>query len=87
MKKDLVGFLSFIAPSRVVKYAYQMLIHPQVKKLRPRELALMGTIGIFLILALVMFFSRKIDWYNIRLGEKSVPPSPFSTEVVKPSGE
>lgn len=48
---------------------------------------LMGTIGIFLILALVMFFSRKINWYNIRLGEKSVPPSPFSTEVVKPSGE
>ena len=43
MKKDLDGFLSFIAPSRVVKYAYQMLIHPQVKKLRPRELAFMET--------------------------------------------
>lgn len=48
---------------------------------------LMGTIGIFLILALVMFFSRKIDWYNIRLGEKSVPPSPFSTDAVRPSAD
>ncbi len=32
---------------------------------------LMGSIGVFLILALVMYFSRKIDWYDIRLGEKS----------------
>ncbi len=29
---------------------------------------LIGSIGIFIILAIVMFFSRKIDWYNIRLG-------------------
>jgi len=35
---------------------------------------LMGTIGIFLILAFVMYFSRKIDWYSIRLGEKPIPP-------------
>lgn len=39
---------------------------------------LMGTIGIFLILTLVMYFSRKIDWYNVRLGEKHTSPSPFS---------
>ncbi len=26
---------------------------------------LIGSIGIFLVLALVMYFSRKIDWYNI----------------------
>ncbi|MFT5922935.1 MAG: inner membrane protein, partial [Flavobacteriales bacterium] len=44
---------------------------------------LMGTIGIFLILAFVMYFSRKIDWYSIRLGEKSIPPSPFSTSSSK----
>ena len=30
---------------------------------------LIGSIGIFIILGLVMYFSRKIDWYNIRLGE------------------
>lgn len=29
---------------------------------------LMGSIGVFLILALVMYFSRKIDWYNIKIG-------------------
>ena len=28
---------------------------------------LMGSIGLFLILALVMYFSRKIDWQNIQL--------------------
>lgn len=30
---------------------------------------LIGSIGIFLILALVMYFSRKIDWYNLNLKE------------------
>lgn len=30
---------------------------------------LIGSIGIFLILALVMYFSRKIDWYHIQLKE------------------
>lgn len=43
MKKALVGFLSFIAPSRVANYAYHMLTHPQVRKLRPLELAFMKT--------------------------------------------
>ncbi len=32
---------------------------------------LIGSIGIFLILAIVMYFSRKIDWYNIRIAEES----------------
>ncbi len=31
---------------------------------------LIGSIGIFLILCIVMYFSRKIDWYNIRLGRE-----------------
>lgn len=31
---------------------------------------LIGSIGVFLILGLVMYFSRKIDWYNLNLGEK-----------------
>jgi inner membrane protein len=31
---------------------------------------LIGSIGIFIILALVMYFSRKIDWYNLNMEEK-----------------
>ena len=31
---------------------------------------LIGSIGTFLILALVMYFSRKIDWYNLKFGDK-----------------
>ncbi|MCD6180214.1 MAG: cell envelope integrity protein CreD [Bacteroidales bacterium] len=30
---------------------------------------LIGSIGLFVILAIVMYFSRKIDWYNIDMGE------------------
>lgn len=32
---------------------------------------LIGSIGIFIILAIVMYFSRQIDWYNLNLSEKS----------------
>jgi inner membrane protein len=31
---------------------------------------LIGSIGIFIILGLVMYFSRKIDWYNLNLNNK-----------------
>jgi len=31
---------------------------------------LIGSIGIFMILGMVMYFSRKIDWYNLSLGQK-----------------
>lgn len=31
---------------------------------------LIGSIGIFLILGLVMYYSRKIDWYNLNLDNK-----------------
>lgn len=31
---------------------------------------LIGSIGIFIILGLVMYFSRKIDWYNLNLNEQ-----------------
>ncbi len=31
---------------------------------------LIGSIGIFIVLGLVMYFSRKIDWYNLNLNEK-----------------
>ena len=30
---------------------------------------LIGSIGIFIILGLVMYFSRKIDWYNLNMSE------------------
>ncbi len=33
---------------------------------------LIGSIGIFIILGLVMYFSRKIDWYNLNLEEKKL---------------
>lgn len=32
---------------------------------------LIGSIGIFIILGLVMYFSRKIDWYNLNLNDKN----------------
>lgn len=31
---------------------------------------LIGSIGIFIILGLVMYFSRKIDWYSLKMEEK-----------------
>lgn len=33
---------------------------------------LIGSAGIFIILSLVMYFSRKIDWYNLNLKDKKV---------------
>lgn len=30
---------------------------------------LIGSLGIFVILCIVMYFSRKIDWYNLQLGK------------------
>ncbi|WP_051203278.1 cell envelope integrity protein CreD [Hugenholtzia roseola] len=35
---------------------------------------LIGSIGIFIILGLVMYFSRKIDWYKLNLGETTAEP-------------
>lgn len=31
---------------------------------------LIGSLGMFLVLALVMYFSRKIDWYNIKMDKE-----------------
>ena len=31
---------------------------------------LIGSLGMFIILGIVMYLSRKIDWYNIKLGHK-----------------
>lgn len=41
-----------------------------------QDLALLiGSIGIFVILALVMYFSRKIDWYNLSLQDRGSEPT------------
>lgn len=37
---------------------------------------LIGSIGIFVILGLVMYFSRKIDWYNLNLSENNKTDQP-----------
>ena len=39
---------------------------------------LMGSIGLFIILATVMYFSRKIDWYALGEGKSVESPSSFS---------
>jgi inner membrane protein len=40
---------------------------------------LLGSIGLFIILAVVMYFSRKIDWYGLSLGAKE-PKAPAVPE-------
>jgi inner membrane protein len=35
---------------------------------------LMGSIGLFATLAAAMYFTRKIDWYAIRLNGDQSPP-------------
>ena len=38
--------------------------------LRLEDYALLaGSIGVFAMLALVMFLTRRVDWYQLRLGE------------------
>jgi inner membrane protein len=38
--------------------------------LRAEDMALLaGAVGLFVMLALVMFLTRKVDWFNLRLGE------------------
>jgi inner membrane protein len=37
---------------------------------------LLGSLGLFLILALVMYVTRRIDWYAPRLSTKAVNPAP-----------
>lgn len=53
-------------------YAFSYLIFIQLES----HSLLIGSIGVFLILAAVMYFSRKIDWSNIKVGIKLAPPEP-----------
>jgi inner membrane protein involved in colicin E2 resistance len=36
----------------------------------------LGSLGLFLILALVMYVTRRIDWYAPRIGVRTVNPAP-----------
>lgn len=35
---------------------------------------LMGSVGLFAVLAIIMFLSRKIDWYAVSGGQQDSPP-------------
>lgn len=55
---------ALVGGTLVILYAYIFTI------IQLQDFALlMGSLGLFLILALVMYYSRKVDWYN--LGRKS----------------
>ena len=43
--------------------------------LRLEDYALLaGSIGVFAMLALVMFLTRRVDWYQLKLGARATPP-------------
>lgn len=59
------GLTALITGILTILYTFIFII------IQMQELSLLiGSIGIFIILALVMFFSRKIDWYNIKFEKK-----------------
>jgi len=43
-----------------------LAIHKSIKI----AMLILGILGIFIILAIVLYYSPKIDWYSIKLGEK-----------------
>ncbi|MFC1836823.1 cell envelope integrity protein CreD [Thermodesulfobacteriota bacterium] len=45
-----------------------------------------GSVGLFIVLSVIMFATRGIDWYSIRVGsgQTEVPPEPTSGEVDVP---
>ena len=61
------GVLMGIILSALYGYLYLLL--------RLEDYALLaGAVGLFLMLALVMFLTRKIDWYVLRLGKEGTGP-------------
>lgn len=62
LKSKLLTFL--ITGILTILYAFIFVI------IQLQDFALLiGSIGIFCILGVVMYFSRKIDWYNINMGD------------------
>ncbi len=67
---------ALVGGTLVILYAYIFTI------IQLQDFALlMGSIGLFVILALVMYYSRKVDWYNI--GRKVMDEPSTSTVAVE----
>lgn len=65
LKSKQIGFLIF--GILLIMYSFIFTI------IQLEDYALLiGSLGMFIILGIVMYFSRKIDWYNIKLGKDSV---------------
>lgn len=63
LKSKQIGFLIF--GILLIMYSFIFTI------IQLEDYALLiGSSGMFIILCIVMFYSRKIDWYNINLGDK-----------------
>ena len=63
VKSRIIG--GFMLSVLVVLYTFIFIIIQQ------EDYALvLGSVGVFTILVLVMYFTRKTDWYNIRLGKE-----------------
>ncbi|HEY4650785.1 MAG TPA: cell envelope integrity protein CreD [Pontibacter sp.] len=59
---------ALVGGTLVILYAYIFII------IQLQDFALlMGSLGLFLILALVMYYSRKVDWYNLGLKNTDKP--------------
>ena len=53
-------------PTLIIGFLFVLIYGYVFTLLQLEDLALLvGSIGVFFILAMVMFLSRKIDWYNI----------------------
>lgn len=60
------GALMGVAMSTLYGYLYLLL--------RLEDYALLaGSVGLFAMLALIMFLTRRVNWYELRLGETRVP--------------
>lgn len=65
LKSKQIGFLIF--GILLIMYSFIFTI------IQLEDYALLiGSLGMFIILGIVMYFSRKIDWYNIKLGKDSI---------------
>jgi len=57
------------APALTALYSYLYVL------LQAEDYALLlGSVGLFLILALVMYITRRLDWYAPRGGQSPQPP-------------
>ncbi len=58
---------TLMGAAMTVLYGYLYLL------LRLEDYALLaGSIGLFVMLALLMFLTRRVNWYELKLGQKAV---------------